>query len=93
MTAIQRGLLRRLGRSGNGCKDLLPNASLAPAREAVIDCLVRAIVFRAILPAAADLEHVHDTAQNAAVILALRPRLIGRQMRNDLRPLIIVEPE
>ena len=93
MTAIQRSLLRRLGRSRDSLEDLLPNASLAPAREAVIDCLVRAIVFRTILPAAADLKHVHDTAQNAAIILTLRPRLIGRQIRNDLRPLIIVEPE
>ena len=78
MTAIQGGLLRRLGRSSDGLEYLLPNASLAPAGETVIDRLVRAILFWAILPAAADLEHVHNAAQNPPIILTLRPGLIGR---------------
>jgi len=48
---------------------------------------------RAIDPATADFEHVHDPAQNSPIILALRPRLDLGQMRLDLRPLVIVKPK
>ncbi len=78
MTTIQGGLLRWLRRRSDRLKYLLPDAALAPAGETVVDGLVRAIVFRTILPTAADLEHVHDAAQNAAIIFTLRPRLIDR---------------
>lgn len=36
---------------------------------------------------------LHDPAQNQPVVFAARPRLVCRQMRRDLRPLLIVEPK
>jgi hypothetical protein len=71
----------------------LPNASLAPSREAIVDGLVRAIFERAVFPAAAHLLHVHDPAQNPSIIVPLRARLVGRQMQRDLRPLLVAEPK
>lgn len=93
MAAIQRGLFRRLARRRNRFEYLLPDAPLAPACKAIVDRLVRAIIPRAVDPAAADFQHVHDPAQNQPVVFAARPRLVCRQMRLYLRPLLIAEPK
>ena len=93
MAGVQRHLFRWVSRSGDTFENLLPNAPLAPSCEPVVDGLVRAVFLRAILPAAADFQNMHDPAQNASIILALGTRLVRRQMRNDLRPLLIVEPK
>jgi hypothetical protein len=53
-------------------------------------------------PIDADTEHgnqgrlpagMHDPAQDASIVLALRARLVPRQMRHDLRPLLFLEPK
>jgi hypothetical protein len=93
MAGVQRHLFRWVSRSGDTFENLLPNAPLAPSCEPIVDGLVRAVILRAILPAAADFQNMHDPAQNASIILALGTRLVRRQMRNDLRPLLIVEPK
>jgi len=93
MTGIQGRLFRRIVRRGDALEYLLPNPSLAPPREAVVDGLARTIVLRAIFPAATDLQNVHDPAENASIILALGSGLVRRQMRNDLRPLLVIEPK
>jgi hypothetical protein len=36
---------------------------------------------------------MHDPAQDAAIVFASRTRLIGRQQRLDLRPLLVVKPK
>jgi len=36
---------------------------------------------------------MHDPAQNPSIIMALGAALVPRQMRLDLRPLLIVEPK
>jgi hypothetical protein len=36
---------------------------------------------------------MHDPAQNASIILALRAGLPGRQKRLNLRPLLVIEPK
>jgi uncharacterized protein YjbJ (UPF0337 family) len=48
---------------------------------------------RAITPARAALEHVDDTADDAAIIISLRSGLVCRQMRLNARPLSVAEPE
>ena len=93
MTAVQRDLLGRFGRRGDRGENGWPNAALAPACEAIVDGLVGTIFGRAVFPAAAHLLHVHDPAQNPSIIVARRTRLIGRQMRLNLRPLLVAEPE
>jgi hypothetical protein len=93
MTAVERHLPGRVGIAGDRRKYRLPNAALAPARKTIVDRLMRAVLARAILPPAANALHMHDATQNPSVILALRPRLIGRQMRFDFRPLLVAKPE
>src|SRR5262249_21999509 len=93
MAAVERYLPGRIRAGRNGREDILPNAPLAPTRKPIIDCLVRSILTRAVLPTTADPLHMHDPTQNPPIIVALRTLLIGRQMRFHFRPLLIVEPE
>jgi hypothetical protein len=93
MAAVERDLTGRIAVAGNCLEYLLPNAALAPAREAIVDCLVRPVFARAVLPATADPLHVHDAAQNPTIILSLRAGLVLRQMRLDLRPLLVAKPK
>src|SRR5579863_7786272 len=53
----------------------------------------RTVERRTVLPAAPRLEHVNDAADDPAIVLAMRPRLVLRRQRLDRRPLPIVEPE
>src|SRR5262249_4589412 len=93
MTAVERHLPRRVAIAGDRRKYRLPNPALAPAREAIVDRLVRAVLARTILPAAPHALHMHDATQDPAIIVALRSRLIGRQMRLDFRPLLVAKPK
>jgi len=93
MAAIERDCFGRIAGTGDAFEYLLPNASLAPTRKAVVDGLVRAVCLGAILPAATNLQHMHDPAQDAAIVLALGAWLVHRQVRNDFLPLLVTEPE
>ena len=93
MAGVQRRLFRRINGSRDAFENLLPNAAIAPTGEPVVDGLVRTIFRRTILPAATHLQNVHDPAQDAPIVLALGTGLVRRQMWNDLRPLLIVEPK
>jgi hypothetical protein len=93
MAAVQGGLLRRIARTGRTFEYPLPDASLAPPRKPIVDGLVWTVFLRAILPAAADPQNMHDPAQNASIVFALGSGLVRRQMRDDLCPLLIIEPE
>ncbi len=93
MAAIERDLSGSFNRCCDRSEDALPDAALAPARKTIVDSLVRSIFRWAILPATSYLLNVHDAAQNPPVIFALGARLICRQMRYDLRPLLIAEPK
>jgi len=78
MTAIERDLPRRVRRRRDSGEYALPNSSFTPTREAIVDRLVRAILARAILPAAAHLLHMHNAAQDAPIILAFGTGLMSR---------------
>jgi hypothetical protein len=93
VAAIKCHLLRRIPRAGNRCQQLLPDASFAPPGKAVVNRLVWPILGRTIFPATTDPLHMHDPAQYSTVVISLRPRLVGRQMRLDFRPLLIAEPK
>jgi hypothetical protein len=64
---------------GKRIEQSLPNAAMGPSIEAVVDSRRGAIARRTILPTTADFQHMDDPAQNPAIILALRPRLVLRQ--------------
>jgi hypothetical protein len=87
VTAIERNLPRTILLAGDRRQQLLPNTAFAPSGKSVVNGLMRPIFGRAILPTTAASLHVHDTAQNAPIILAFRTGLVPRQMRFDLRPL------
>jgi len=93
MGTVQGDLARWLGGCCHRLEYLLPDAAIAPSGEAIVDGLRGAVFPWAIDPTAADLQDMHDPAQDAPVILALRPGLVRRQVRHDLRPLIVGEPK
>jgi hypothetical protein len=50
--------------------------------ESIVDCLVWAVFRWTVYPPTSGLQHVHDPAQNASIILALRAGwLVGRSGR------------
>jgi hypothetical protein len=93
MAAVKRHLRGRIRVAGDSGEYVLPDAALAPTRKAIVDCLVRPVLARTILPAATNPHHVHDTAQYPTIIVPLGAALIDWQMRLDFRPLLIAEPE
>jgi hypothetical protein len=74
-------------------EQIFPYAAPRPANEAIVDRRRWTISFRAIAPAAAAPEHVHDPADYAPVIGALDTTYILRQMRLNPRPLLVAQPE
>jgi hypothetical protein len=74
-------------------EQVFPDATPRPAYEAVIDRRRWTISFRAIAPAAAAPEHVHDPADHAPVIGAFDTTHILRQMRLNPCPLLVAQPE
>src|SRR5262245_49505164 len=53
----------------------------------------RTILGRAITPTTAAFQHMHDTADDAAIIGSLDPAHIRRQVRFDPLPLLIAKPK
>lgn len=82
-----------LAAAGERFKDRLPMSALGPAIKAVVNRRVRTIVGRTIAPACAALKHVNDTADNASIVIARRASLVRWQMRLNLSPLLVVQPE
>src|SRR5512144_2812964 len=73
---LDRGGVDRQGHAvlsaiGQCLEDRLPTSALGPAIEAIVDGGVRTIFGRAVAPACAALEHVHDAAYNASIISAV----------------------
>src|SRR4029077_15136168 len=64
-----------------------------PAHKAGVDRCRRTIVGRAIAPATAALPHLHDAANDAAIVHPLDAPDIRRQVRFDPLPLLIAQPK
>jgi hypothetical protein len=60
------------GRAGQSLEHLKPDTLPAPTVEAVVDRRVRPVFRRAVSPAGATSQHVHDAADNAAIIHTVR---------------------
>ena len=82
-----------LAAAGERFKDRLPMSALGPAIKAIVDRRVRTIVGRTIAPASTALEHMNDTADNTSIVIARRASLVRWQMRLNLSPLLVVQPE
>ena len=79
---------QQVGLSGlarEGGEDAVEHAEAAPAYEAIVERLVRAVVKWHIAPAHTAADHVHDAADHAAIVDAgdaVRQREIGFDPRH-----------
>ena len=84
----------RIGGSSVSSKlpeQVFPDAAPRPAHKAVINRCRRTILGRTIAPATAALEHMHDAADDAAIVHPLDAPNVSRQIRLDPFPLLITE--
>ena len=79
--------------SGRLAEQLFPDAAACPAHKAVIDRCRRTILGRAIAPATAALQYVHDAADDAAIVHPLDAPDIRWPARFDPLPLLIAQPK
>ena len=78
---------------GQRLKDCAPSSALGPTVEAIVDGCVRAVFTRTIAPSCTRLQHVNNAADDAPVVVPIRPRQSRRQMWFDTRPLPVIQPK
>lgn len=86
----------RSGRStapGKFTEEMLPDTPFGPPGEAIVDGRVRTVLWWAILPTTATSQHMQDAADDPPIIRPFLAPDIGRQVRFDPLPLVVVEPE
>ena len=97
MSLHGRGVDQHLGRwaagSGQRMEDVEPYPFGRPAHEAVVKRLARPVEERRVRPAATGLQHMHNAADDPAIIDSRFAASVGRQMRHKPRELTIVQPE
>lgn len=93
MRAVESHSFRRFSRFGRRLEDALPNSLRTPAVEAIVDRLGRPMFRRTIDPSTSALEHMHDPAQNAPIILRLHATAIAWNKRLNPRPLPVAKPK
>ena len=91
--AVDHLHLARSPASGKLTEQPLPDTALGPAHKPIVDRRRRAILRRAILPAAAAPQNMQDAADDPAVVHTILAAHISRQVRLNLPPLIIAQPE
>src|SRR2546423_1082254 len=91
MRAVESHSFRRFSRFGRRLEDRLPNSLRTPAVEAIVDRLGRPIFRRTIDPSTSALEHMHDPAQNAPIVLRLHATAIAWNKRLNPRPLPVTK--
>jgi hypothetical protein len=74
-------------------KQVFPDAAPSPAHKAVIDRCRRTILRRAIAPATAALQYMHDAADDSAIVRPLHAPYIRRQVTLNPLPLLIAQPK
>ena len=90
--AVDRHGSDHAGRAGQRVKNVGPDALAAPTIEAVVDGRVGAIVGRAITPPRPGAQHVHDPANDPAIIDPMRAPPATRHQRFNPFPLGIAQP-
>lgn len=84
------GIFARFGRC---LKDWAPSFALGPAIEAIVGRRVRTVLARTITPCRPRLQQVNNTADDAPIVVPIRPRRSRRQMRLDTTPLPVIQPK
>src|ERR1700733_5423868 len=90
--AVDRHGSDHASRAGQRVKDVGPNALVAPTIEAVVDRRVGAVVGWAIPPPRTRTQHVHDPADDPAIIDAMRAAPAAWRQRLNPRPLRVTPP-
>lgn len=90
---VDQYLSRRPASSGQGMKQIRPDAFGGPALETVVQRLVRPVGRRRILPPTAGYQNMNDTADDAAIIDAGLAAGVTRQMALKPRKLGVGQPE
>jgi hypothetical protein len=90
--AVDRHGPNHAGRAGQRVKDGSPDALAAPSIEAVVDRRVRSIVGRAIAPARARTQHVHDPADDSSIVDTVRAAPATWHQRFNPLPFRITQP-
>lgn len=87
----ETGLLRAM--LGSAPRTGVARGRASPTAESGCRSSLAAHRGLAILPATTNLQDMHDPADNAPVIVALRTRLVLRKQWFNRRPLLIAQPE
>ena len=66
---------------GQRFKDCAPSSAFGPTIETIVDGGVRAVFTRTIAPSRTRLQHVDNAADDAPIVIPLRPRQSRRQGR------------
>jgi hypothetical protein len=74
-------------------EQIFPHTTPRPAHKAIINRCWRTMFGRAVAPATATFQHVHDAADDAAIVRPLDAPHIRRQLRFDPIPLLIAQPK
>lgn len=90
--AVDRHGPDHAGRAGQRVKDGGPDALAAPPIEAVVDRRVGTVVGRAIAPAGARTQHMHDPADDSAIVDTVRTTPATRHQRLNPLPFRIAKP-
>ena len=90
---VDQNLRRRAAGLSERMEQLDPHAFLRPADKAVVERLPRPVLGRRIDPATARFQHMDDAADHPPVVNARLAARVGRQMRRDLRKLLVRQPE
>jgi len=93
MRGIDHLHVRRSSLPGKLPEQVFPDAAPCPAHETVADRRWRAILGRAITPAAAALEHMNDPTDHAPIVHSLNAPHIPRQIGFDPPPLLVAQPK
>jgi hypothetical protein len=79
--------------AGKLSEQIFPDAATRPTREAIVYRCVWPVSFGTIGPAAAAFQHMHNAADDAAIVFPLDASHIRRQVRFDLLPLLVAQPK
>ena len=90
---IDQDLSRRSAGSGQGLEDVQPHPFFRPADKPVVQRFSRTVDGGRIGPAAARFQHMHDAADDPAVIHPRHAARIARQVRRQSRELLLIQPE
>ena len=74
-------------------EQIFPDPASRPTRKAIVDRRWRSVDFRTVGPAATALQHMHNAADHAAIVLPLDAANIRRQVWFDPFPLFVAQPE